>query len=185
MTFDPANPLDHPADLCVDQRLRLAIDFDLAASNVVNLATSPPTVTVKPFMTVATSAADNKLIRVRGPLINSSVDVGTYTVYVRPFFDEVNSSGIADDVQRCEHRLHHQRHHLCRRTPASRRCRKPPPASTMTAASTLLTSRRRPLNAAVTAGKFQFDLRGRRQHARGFLHRGPRRRCDRAQRQHA
>jgi hypothetical protein len=57
------------------------------------MTTSPPTVTVAPFITMATSAADNKLIRVRGPLINSSVHIGTYTVVVRPFFDEVSSLG--------------------------------------------------------------------------------------------
>ena len=57
------------------------------------MTTSPPTVTIKPFMTMATSAPDTKPIRVRGPLINSSVGLGTYTVYVRPFFDEVNSLG--------------------------------------------------------------------------------------------
>jgi hypothetical protein len=44
-------------------------------------------------MTVATSAPDTKPVRVRGPLINSSSNVGTYTVYVRPFFDEVNALG--------------------------------------------------------------------------------------------
>jgi hypothetical protein len=65
----------------------------MSASNKVNLTTSPPTLTVKPFMSLATTAADNKLIRVRGPLINSSVNGGTYTVVVRPFFDEVNSLG--------------------------------------------------------------------------------------------
>src|SRR3974390_3518002 len=44
-------------------------------------------------MTIATSAPDMKPVRVRGPLINSSVGAGTYTVYVRPFYDEVNSLG--------------------------------------------------------------------------------------------
>ena len=73
--------------------IRLAIDLDIAASSVVNMATSPPTVTIKPFMTIATSAPDTKPIRVRGPLINSSIGAGTYTVYVRPFFDEANSLG--------------------------------------------------------------------------------------------
>ena len=29
----------------------------------------------------------------RGPLINSSVDVNTYTVYIRPFYDEANNIG--------------------------------------------------------------------------------------------
>jgi hypothetical protein len=42
---------------------------------------------------VGIQPADTKLIRVRGPLINSSVGVGTYTVEVRPFYDEVDSLG--------------------------------------------------------------------------------------------
>jgi len=50
-------------------------------------------VVVKPYLTAAIAPPDNKLVRVRGPLINSSVNLGTYTVYVRPFFDEVNSLG--------------------------------------------------------------------------------------------
>ena len=44
-------------------------------------------------MTLATAPPDTKQVRVRGPLINSSVGVGSYTVYVRPFFDEFNSLG--------------------------------------------------------------------------------------------
>src|SRR5882757_5645636 len=93
VTFDPAHlPIIQPT-YASSSAIRLAVDFDIAASSVVNMATSPPTVTVKPFMTVATSASDTKPIRVRGPLINSSIGEGTYTVYVRPFFDEVNSLG--------------------------------------------------------------------------------------------
>src|SRR5258708_27247601 len=57
------------------------------------MALSPPTVTIKPLITVAPSAPDIKPIRIRGPLINSSIGVGTYTVYVRPFYDEANSLG--------------------------------------------------------------------------------------------
>ena len=38
-------------------------------------------------------APNTKLIRVRGPLINSSIDVNTYTVYIRPFYDEANNIG--------------------------------------------------------------------------------------------
>ncbi len=93
VTLDPSNPLVITPTYASTSAQRLAIDFNLAASNVVNLATSPPTVTVKPFVTVATSAPDTKPVRVRGPLINSSVNLGTYTVYVRPFFDEVDSLG--------------------------------------------------------------------------------------------
>jgi hypothetical protein len=93
ITLDPVNqPVIQPT-YASTSAIRLAIDLDLAASNVTNMATSPPTVTIKPFMTLAASAPDTKPVRVRGPLINSSVGVGTYTVYVRPFFDEVNSLG--------------------------------------------------------------------------------------------
>jgi hypothetical protein len=93
VTLDPANPLVIQPTYASSSAVRLALDFNIAASNVVSTATSPPTVTVKPFMTAATSAPDTKPVRVRGPLINSSVGLGTYTVYVRPFFDEVNSLG--------------------------------------------------------------------------------------------
>jgi hypothetical protein len=93
VTFDPAHlPIIQPT-YASSSAILLAIDFDIAASSVVNMATSPPTVTIKPFMTVATSPSDTKPIRVRGPLINSSIGTGTYTVYVRPFFDEVDSLG--------------------------------------------------------------------------------------------
>jgi hypothetical protein len=50
-------------------------------------------VTVKPYLTVGVAPSDKKLIRVRGPLVNSSVSLGTYTVYVRPFLDEVLNLG--------------------------------------------------------------------------------------------
>jgi hypothetical protein len=91
--FDTSNPLILQPTFATSNALRLAFNFDLSASNTVDLTTSPPTVTVKPFVSVSTTASDTKLIRVRGPLINSSVNAGTYTVVVRPFFDEVNSLG--------------------------------------------------------------------------------------------
>jgi hypothetical protein len=93
VTLDAQNPLIIVPTLSSSSAQRLAINFDVAASNVVNLAPSPPTVTVKPFITMATSAADTKPVRVRGPLINSDANIGTYTVYVRPFYDEVDSLG--------------------------------------------------------------------------------------------
>jgi hypothetical protein len=93
VTLDPKNQYVSLPTYATTDAKRLAIDFNLPASNVVDYTTSPPTVTVKPFVTVATSAADNKPIRVRGPLINSSIGQDTYTVYVRPFLDEVDSLG--------------------------------------------------------------------------------------------
>jgi hypothetical protein len=94
VTLDKQHQFTIVPTLSSSSAVRLAIDFDLAASNVVDLTTNPATVTVKPFLTVATSPPDNKPVRVRGPLINSAANIGTYTVYVRPFADEVNSLGI-------------------------------------------------------------------------------------------
>jgi hypothetical protein len=94
VTLDPQGGLTLLPTFSTSNALRLAFNFDMTASNTVDMTTSPPTLTVKPYMSAATTAADNKLIRVRGPLINSSTNVGTYTVVVRPFFDEVNSLGI-------------------------------------------------------------------------------------------
>jgi hypothetical protein len=93
VNFDPSNPLVLQQTYASTNALRIAVNYDLAASSRVDLTTSPPTVVVKPYFTIATTASDNKLIRVRGPLVNSSVDVGTYSTYVRPFFDEVNALG--------------------------------------------------------------------------------------------
>jgi hypothetical protein len=93
VALDPNNPLVVPPTYATTSAKRLAIDFNLPASNVVDLTSRPPLVTVTPFLTIATSAADNKPIRIRGPLINSSLGENTYTVYVRPFYDEIDSLG--------------------------------------------------------------------------------------------
>jgi hypothetical protein len=71
----------------------LALDMDLEASGEVSYATATPTVYVRPIISVGYLPSDTKLIRVRGPLINSSSDVSTYTVYIRPFYDEANNIG--------------------------------------------------------------------------------------------
>ena len=92
--LDPAGQLTVPTTYATTSAQRLAIDVNLAASTpTVNLATSPATVAVRPYLTVGVAPSDKKLIRVRGPLINSSVSLGTYTVYVRPFLDEADNLG--------------------------------------------------------------------------------------------
>jgi hypothetical protein len=113
VNFDPLHPLVITGTFASTSAERLAIDFDLAASNYIDRSTNPATVTVRPFFSVGIQPSDTKLVRVRGPLINSSVgatagsnigatipaptpapgDVGTYSVFVRPFFDEVDSLG--------------------------------------------------------------------------------------------
>jgi len=92
--LDPAGQLTVPSTYATTSAQRLAVDFNLAASTPsINMTTTPATVTVKPYLTVGVAPSDKKLIRVRGPLINSSVSLGTYTVYVRPFLDEADNLG--------------------------------------------------------------------------------------------
>lgn len=91
--FDPSNLPTITPTYASTSAVLLSVDFNLAASGVVDLTTSPATYHVRPFATIGMQAANNRLIRVRGPLINSSVDVNTYTVYIRPFYDEANNIG--------------------------------------------------------------------------------------------
>ncbi len=93
VTFDPANPLVITNSYATTNAQRVALDFDLAASNVVDLTTSPATVTATPFFRISNTAADTRLIRVRGPLVNSDAVLSTYSVYERPFYDEASSVG--------------------------------------------------------------------------------------------
>jgi hypothetical protein len=64
---------------------RIAFDFNLLASNMVDL--TKKTVTVSPVLAASVVAVDNKLVRVRGEI--SSVDTANsaYTVQVDPFHD--------------------------------------------------------------------------------------------------
>ncbi|HEY3852246.1 MAG TPA: hypothetical protein VGL87_14815 [Steroidobacteraceae bacterium] len=91
--FDPANLPTITPTYASTSAVLLSIGFDLAATGVVDLSTSPATFRVRPYVTIGMQAPDRKLIRVRGPLINSSTDVNTYTVYIRPFYDEANNLG--------------------------------------------------------------------------------------------
>ena len=93
VVFDPSNPLVITNSYATTNAERLALDFDLAASNIVDLSTSPATVTAAPFFRLSNAPADTRLIRVRGPLVNSNSTTGTYSIYERPFYDEVNNVG--------------------------------------------------------------------------------------------
>ncbi|MGA2342116.1 MAG: hypothetical protein ABSG29_02910 [Steroidobacteraceae bacterium] len=93
LNFDPQNqPTVTPTYASTSAQL-LAIDFNLAASGWVDFTKAGPVAFVRPFFTIGHLPDDTKLIRVRGPLINSSTDVQTYTVYIRPFYDEANNIG--------------------------------------------------------------------------------------------
>jgi hypothetical protein len=71
----------------------LTLDFALAASNTVNLTTSPPTVVVSPFLDASIGFSDNT-VRLRGPLESVAASAGTYTVGIRPFFAGTVGGGV-------------------------------------------------------------------------------------------
>src|SRR2546429_2179382 len=83
ITFDPG----HPLVITQGKSTRLAIDFDLAASNSINTATTPPTVTVRPFLVMIPAPADATVTRVRGPLVTVQSGSSDYTLNVRPLTD--------------------------------------------------------------------------------------------------
>lgn len=62
----------------------LTLDFNLAASNQVNLATAPPVVTVLPFLVADINPEWHKTHRVRGPLVNVDVASSRFTLGIRP-----------------------------------------------------------------------------------------------------
>ncbi|HKE97114.1 MAG TPA: DUF4382 domain-containing protein [Povalibacter sp.] len=61
------------------------LDFNLAATNTVDLTTTPATVTVTPALVASLELVDQKDLRVRGPLVSVDTTAGTYVVDVRPF----------------------------------------------------------------------------------------------------
>jgi hypothetical protein len=90
--FDPLTQPNITPTFASTSAALMAVDIDLPASGYIDYATSPATLYVRPYMTIGTPS-DTKLIRVRGPLANSSVNVNTYTAYIRPFYDEANNIG--------------------------------------------------------------------------------------------
>lgn len=73
---------------------RLALDFNLGASNTVNLDNpAAPVVTVQAFIVASVVPTDTKSIRVRGALVSADVGTETYTVTIQPFEDEHTDRG--------------------------------------------------------------------------------------------
>lgn len=71
----------------------LALDFNLLASNTVNLTATPLTVTVNPTLTASLSPDAAKQIHVRGPLVSVSASASDYVISVRPFQDQDDTTG--------------------------------------------------------------------------------------------
>jgi hypothetical protein len=99
VTFDPSNPLVVTPTYASTSATLMELDFDLGASGYLTYSGTTPEYIVNPFLTLSILPSDNKLIRIRGPLINTNNTIttggstGTYSVYVRPFHDEVDNLG--------------------------------------------------------------------------------------------
>jgi hypothetical protein len=85
VALDPGNPIVSAAK----QVGRLALDFNLAASNVVNL--NARTVTITPMISASTLPIDAKPVRIRGPILGSSSTF--FTTGVQPFDNSVAGLG--------------------------------------------------------------------------------------------
>jgi len=71
----------------------LQLDFDLGASHTVDIVPTPAEAVSEPFILAEVAPVDEKDIRVRGPLIEVSLDALTYTVALRPFHDRAGDFG--------------------------------------------------------------------------------------------
>jgi hypothetical protein len=87
VTLDPANDLN----ISANKVSRLALDFKLAASNVVSA--SGGTVTVTPLIAASASPTDTKNVRIRGPLLSTDTVNTRYTLGVTPFDFPVGETG--------------------------------------------------------------------------------------------
>ncbi len=73
----------HPLAIKGGKSSRIAFDFNLLASNTVDLTAK--TVTVSPVLVASVVATDTKELRIRGSLISVDTSASTYTVQVKPF----------------------------------------------------------------------------------------------------
>jgi hypothetical protein len=63
----------------------LQLDFDLAASHLVDIVPTPATAAAEPFIVAEVTPIDEKTMRVRGPLLEVDETAGVYVVALRPF----------------------------------------------------------------------------------------------------
>ena len=82
----------------------LQLDFDLGASHAVDIVPTPAEAISEQFILAEVAPVDEKEIRVRGPLIEVSLDAMTYTVALRPFHDRAGDFGrvkvhVTDDTE--------------------------------------------------------------------------------------
>ena len=76
----------HPLVIAPGLPSQLEVDFDLAASNEVDMSNpAAPVVTVEPVLSASLSFDQSKPHRVRGPLASVDTGAGTFTLNLRPF----------------------------------------------------------------------------------------------------
>ena len=73
----------------------LSLDFDLAASNSVDITQNPPVVTAQPMLVAEVTPVTQKQFRVRGALSSVDTTASTYTVDVRPWLHHDGNFGSA------------------------------------------------------------------------------------------
>lgn len=71
----------------------LTVDFDLAASHLVDVIPTPAIATAEPFIVAVPDPVDNKEIRVRGRFMEANETEMYYVVALRPFYDRVGDFG--------------------------------------------------------------------------------------------
>ena len=91
--FDSSKPL-----VITDRTAgHIAFDFNLLASNAVDLTATPdPTVTVTPVLVASVVPPDHKDLRVRGPLVSADKAGNAYKVTVNPFYSTSTSMSQGD-----------------------------------------------------------------------------------------
>jgi hypothetical protein len=85
--LDPSNGLK----ITRKSSSRLSLDFNLAASNIVNVAQK--TVTVMPLMAASASPIDTKTVHLRGPLAEVDTRHDTFTTGVAPLYSGTGGLG--------------------------------------------------------------------------------------------
>lgn len=71
----------------------LSIDFDLAASHVVDTSMAPVQVVAQPYLVAEILPVDDKETRVRGALVDVDLDAGTYDIRLRPWYHRAGDFG--------------------------------------------------------------------------------------------
>ena len=92
-TVDLAVQLDtrHHLMITKDRTARIAFDFNLAASNTVDLTNN--TVTVSPTIQASVVPPANVPVRTRGTLVSADTSGNSYTINVRPFHLGAGNTG--------------------------------------------------------------------------------------------